>query len=48
VVESVLKRDFTTVQGTVLVITLVVVLVNVVVDLLYAIIDPRISVSSQE
>ena len=43
VVESILKRDFTTVQGAVLVITLVVVLVNLLVDLLYAVIDPRIS-----
>src|SRR5829696_2803416 len=47
-IESILKRDFTTVQGTVLVITLVVVLVNVLVDLLYAVIDPRISLSSKE
>jgi peptide/nickel transport system permease protein len=36
------------VQGTVLVITLIVVLVNVLVDLLYAVIDPRISLSSKE
>src|SRR5918911_3453857 len=48
VIESILKRDFTTVQGTVLVITLVVVLVNVLIDMLYAVIDPRISLSSQE
>jgi len=47
-IESILNRDFTTVQGTVLVITLVVVLVNVLVDLLYAVIDPRISLSSKE
>src|SRR5215207_7024171 len=48
VVESIENRDYTTVQGTVLVITLTVVLVNVLVDLLYALIDPRISLSSQE
>jgi peptide/nickel transport system permease protein len=48
VVESILKRDYTTVQGTVLVITLIVVLVNLFVDLLYALIDPRISLSSKE
>jgi peptide/nickel transport system permease protein len=48
VIESILERDYTTVQGTVLVITLTVVLVNVLVDLLYALIDPRISLSSQE
>jgi len=48
VVESIETRDFTTVQGAVLTITVVVVLVNVLVDLLYSIIDPRISVSSGE
>src|SRR5215218_5655643 len=48
VIESILERDYTTVQGTVLVITLTVVLVNVLVDLLYALIDPRISLSSKE
>jgi peptide/nickel transport system permease protein len=47
-IESILKRDFITVQGTVLVITLIVVLVNVLVDVLYAVIDPRISLSSKE
>ena len=48
VVESIETRDFTTVQGAVLTITMVVVLVNVFVDVLYTIIDPRISVSSGE
>lgn len=47
VVESIENRDFTTVQGAVLTITMVVVLVNVLVDMLYAVIDPRISVSSK-
>jgi peptide/nickel transport system permease protein len=46
VVDSIEQRDFTTVQGAVLVITLIVVLVNVLVDTLYAFIDPRISVGS--
>ena len=46
VVESIEQRDFTTVQGAVLTITLIVVLVNVLVDTLYAFIDPRISASS--
>jgi peptide/nickel transport system permease protein len=48
VVDSIEQRDFTTVQGAVLTITIVVVLVNVLVDVLYTIIDPRISVSSGE
>lgn len=46
VVDSIEQRDFTTVQGAVLTITLIVVLVNVLVDTLYAMIDPRISASS--
>jgi peptide/nickel transport system permease protein len=48
VVDSIEQRDFTTVQGAVLTITVIVVLVNVLVDVLYTIIDPRISVSSGE
>lgn len=47
IVESILKRDFTTVQGAVLVVAVLVVLINVLVDLLYAAIDPRISLSSE-
>jgi peptide/nickel transport system permease protein len=48
VVDSIEQRDFTTVQGAVLTITIIVVLVNVLVDVLYTIIDPRISVNSGE
>lgn len=42
IVESVFKRDYVTVQGAILFSAFLVVLVNLVVDLLYAIIDPRI------
>jgi ABC-type dipeptide/oligopeptide/nickel transport system permease component len=35
------------VQGAVLTVTTVVVLINVLVDMLYAIIDPRISLSQE-
>jgi peptide/nickel transport system permease protein len=47
VVDSIENRDFTTVQGAVLTITLIVVVVNLLIDVLYTIIDPRISVSSK-
>jgi peptide/nickel transport system permease protein len=47
VVDSIENRDFTTVQGAVLTITMIVVIVNVLVDVLYTLIDPRISVSSK-
>jgi peptide/nickel transport system permease protein len=42
IVESILERDFTVVQGAVLTVTTIVVLINVLVDVLYAVIDPRI------
>jgi peptide/nickel transport system permease protein len=44
-VQSVFGRDVTMVQGIVLFITLAVVLVNLVTDLAYALVDPRIRVS---
>jgi peptide/nickel transport system permease protein len=42
IVEAIYQRDFVTVQGAVLVSALLVVVINVVVDLIYALIDPRI------
>jgi peptide/nickel transport system permease protein len=48
VVDSIENRDFTTVQGAVLTITLIVVVVNLLIDVLYTVIDPRISMSSKE
>jgi len=42
-VDALQARDFPTAQGTVLCIALIYVLVNLVVDLLYGVIDPRIS-----
>jgi peptide/nickel transport system permease protein len=47
IVESILERDFTVVQGAVLTVTTIVVLINVLVDLLYAVIDPRIALSEE-
>ncbi len=47
IVDSILQRDFTVVQGAVLVIVTIVVLVNVIVDLLYAVIDPRIALREE-
>lgn len=42
IVESIFNRDFTMVQGAVLMAALMVVTVNILVDVLYAFIDPRI------
>ncbi len=42
VVDSIFARDYPVVQGVVLVIAVMVVLVNLLVDVLYTIVDPRI------
>jgi peptide/nickel transport system permease protein len=42
-VEALKARDFPTAQGTILFIATIYVLVNLIVDLLYGIIDPRIT-----
>ena len=47
IVESIEQRDFTVVQGAVLTVTAIVVLINVLVDMLYAFIDPRIALSEE-
>lgn len=41
-VEAVLQKDFTLVQGTTLFIALTYVLINIVIDIVYVFIDPRI------
>ncbi len=41
-VDSIFRRDYPSVQGGLLLIALIVMLVNLVVDLLYALINPRI------
>lgn len=41
-VDAVLKRDYTLVQGIVLIYAIIVIMMNLLVDLLYAYIDPRI------
>jgi peptide/nickel transport system permease protein len=43
--DAIQNRDYAIVQGTVLVIAVVSALISLVVDMLYAVIDPRIRVS---
>ena len=43
VVQSLLRRDYPTIQGVILIIVLLYLLVNLLVDLLYAWLDPRVS-----
>jgi ABC-type dipeptide/oligopeptide/nickel transport system permease component len=40
--EAIMKRDFPVIQGTVLIMAIMFVLMNVLVDLLYGVVDPRI------
>ena len=42
-VDSIFARDYPTIQGLVIVFALLFALVNLLVDLLYAVIDPRVS-----
>lgn len=47
-VDSILKSDFPVVQGVVLLIAVIFVCVNLIVDIIYARLDPRISYSKEE
>ncbi|GAE27579.1 ABC transporter [Halalkalibacter wakoensis JCM 9140] len=42
IVNSIERRDFALIQGTVLLIAAGYVLINLVVDLLYGVVDPRV------
>ena len=41
-VHSILQRDFTMLQGVVLIMIVIVILINFITDILYAVLDPRI------
>ena len=43
--DAVLQRDYPVVQGTVMVIAALFILINLLVDILYSVLDPRIRVS---
>ncbi|MFO7171857.1 MAG: ABC transporter permease [Bacillota bacterium] len=47
IVDAIFTRDLTVVQGAVLVVALMVIAVNLVVDLLYALLDPRIGLGGE-
>ncbi len=48
IVQAVLKRDFPVIQGAVLFMAVLFMLVNLIVDLSYGFIDPRIRVTGKE
>jgi ABC-type dipeptide/oligopeptide/nickel transport system permease component len=41
-VDSILARDYPVIQGAILIFGLIYILVNLIVDVLYAYVDPRI------
>jgi ABC-type dipeptide/oligopeptide/nickel transport system permease component len=43
-INAIAERDYAVIQGGVIVFAMVVVLVNLVMDLLYIVVDPRIRV----
>lgn len=45
VVDSIFARDYPVVQGIILIIAVMVVLVNILVDIVYTVLDPRIRLS---
>lgn len=47
VVDAIDKRDFVVVQGTVLFIAVIFVLVNLVVDILYQVVNPRVNMDKK-
>lgn len=48
IVESLNKRDYPVVQGGILVISTLVILINIMLEILYGIIDPRIRFKNKE
>ncbi|WP_134704224.1 ABC transporter permease [Ammoniphilus sp. YIM 78166] len=45
IVNSVVRRDYSVIQGTVLFVTLAYLLINLLIDLLYGVVDPRVKLS---
>jgi len=48
IVNSIERRDFITIQGSILLMTVMYVFLNLVVDLLYGVIDPRVRISQRK
>ena len=43
IVDATLRRDFPVVQGVVLAMVVTVIVVNLIADMLYSVLDPRIA-----
>jgi ABC-type dipeptide/oligopeptide/nickel transport system permease component len=46
VLQAVLNRDYLLVQGTLLLLVVTFIIINLIVDLLYGVFDPRIRLAS--
>jgi ABC-type dipeptide/oligopeptide/nickel transport system permease component len=46
VLQAVLNRDYLLVQGTLLLLVVTFIMINLIVDLLYGVFDPRIRLAS--
>lgn len=47
IVSSVTKRDYPMIQGIVLVVSLIYILINFIIDMLYGVVDPRIRITGK-
>ena len=47
-VESIINRDYTIIMATTVILSIVVIMMNLVVDIAYKIVDPRITLSSTD
>lgn len=47
IVNSVSKRDYPMIQGIVLVISLIYIVINLIIDILYGIVDSRIRITGK-
>lgn len=48
IINAIMRRDFEVIQGTILLIALSYVLINLIVDLLYGFFDPRVRLSTKK
>ena len=46
ITESIAQRDFQIIQSTILIVALIYVMVNLIIDVLYVFVDPRIRYDS--
>lgn len=42
ILNSIVRRDFSVIQGVVLVVTVMIISINLLIDMLYGVVDPRV------